>query len=399
MGEPLKKPRLLFYCQHVLGIGHLIRSAEVVRGLDAFDVTFLNGGQTVEGFELPPAVRVVKLPPIESDAEFRNIYAADGCVSVEAIKDRRRSVILDTWASTQPDTVVIELFPFGRKKFAFELLPLLERIRKDGRRTKVVCSLRDILVGKRDQARWEDRVCELVNEYFDLILVHSDPALQRLEETFGRAFDLRCRIEYTGFVTPSEPVSDEAVALPEDGKPVVLASIGGGRVGSELLEAAIRASRLVQDECPHRLCVVGGPYIADADWTRIRALANAHACATLVRYTTRFTGYLRRSALSISMSGYNTCMNILTARVPALVLPFEGNGNDEQSIRARKLDEAGVLSVLKRAELEPVSLGARIVQQLTGRRVGAVRPLDTSGVATTARILEELAGIQAEVLA
>ena len=41
--------RALFYCQHVLGMGHLVRSLELVRSLCGFHVTLLNGGESVEG--------------------------------------------------------------------------------------------------------------------------------------------------------------------------------------------------------------------------------------------------------------------------------------------------------------------------------------------------------------
>ena len=47
--------KLMFYCQHILGMGHLIRSMEIVRGLtDDFEVCFINGGEIVQGFQVPP---------------------------------------------------------------------------------------------------------------------------------------------------------------------------------------------------------------------------------------------------------------------------------------------------------------------------------------------------------
>lgn len=196
------KKRAMFYCQSVLGMGHLIRSAEIVHGLagSGFEVSFLNGGEPASGFELPSSVAVVNLPPIKSDAEFREIHAADGSRDLEEIKESRRQRILAEFACFRPQVLIIELFPFGRRKFAFELIPLLERINAGGRATKVVCSLRDILVSKRDQARFEDQVCDLMNRYFDLLLVHSDPRFQRLEETFPGVRRIECPIRYTGFV-------------------------------------------------------------------------------------------------------------------------------------------------------------------------------------------------------
>jgi predicted glycosyltransferase len=41
----MRRPRLLFHCQHSVGLGHLVRSVRLVDGLSRdFDVTLLNGG-------------------------------------------------------------------------------------------------------------------------------------------------------------------------------------------------------------------------------------------------------------------------------------------------------------------------------------------------------------------
>lgn len=196
------KKRAMFYCQSVLGMGHLIRSAEIARGLadNDFEVSFLSGCETAGGLELPSTIAVVNLPPIKSDAEFSEIRAADGSRDLEEIKEERRRRILTEFARFRPQVLIIELFPFGRRKFAFELIPLLERISAGGRATKVVCSLRDILVSRSDQAKFEEQVCYLMNRYFDLLLVHADPRFQRLEESFPSARRIECPIRYTGFV-------------------------------------------------------------------------------------------------------------------------------------------------------------------------------------------------------
>lgn len=53
--ETMKKPTLLFYCQHSLGMGHLVRSFAVARALTVeFEVVFLNGSLMPAGFPIPP---------------------------------------------------------------------------------------------------------------------------------------------------------------------------------------------------------------------------------------------------------------------------------------------------------------------------------------------------------
>ena len=65
-------PRVFFYVQHLLGIGHLARASRIATALveDGFDVTVVTGGTPVAGFP-DPAVKTVALPPVTSgDAGF-----------------------------------------------------------------------------------------------------------------------------------------------------------------------------------------------------------------------------------------------------------------------------------------------------------------------------------------
>ncbi len=388
--------RLMFYCQHVLGIGHFIRSSEIVRGLVRhFDISFLNGGEIIPGFDLPAPVEVINLPAIKADPEFREIHAVDGSANLDEIKEIRKQCIIDQYKRVQPDVLVIELFPFGRLKFAFELLPLLEEIEKTGSGTKVVCSLRDILVSKREQQQFDEDACRIVNQYYDLLLVHSDPRFQRLDETFRRVSELKCQIRYTGFVAQcedqNEPVIIDGLPAVGSGEKTIVVSIGGGRVGSELIDCAVKASALIGDRLPHRMLIFTGPYLPEEDFRRIQSEIEGGSNFRLQRYTTQFISYLRRADLLISMAGYNTCMNIITTRTRAIVYPFTGNNNQEQSIRANKLADLGVVEVINAHELKPEILAEKIM--LIIRKPPADRPpLDLSGAEKSAEVLIEVTG-------
>lgn len=388
------KKRVMFYCQHVLGMGHFIRSREIVCGLEEFKVCFLNGGEIAQGFELPSSVDVVNLPPIKSDVEFRDIQAAGGNQSLDEIKEARMTRLLFEFDHIQPDLLILELFPFGRRKFSFELVPLLERVRSAGRSTKVVCSLRDILVSKRDQVRYEEQVCDLINRYFDLLLIHSDPRFQRLDETFSRIQDIRCEIRYTGFVAQmpqnnSLTISEDAL-LASSCEPLILVSIGGGRVGYELVECAIQASIALEKVLPHRMLLFAGPYMPAEQFMQLQAISEERPNISVRQYTNQFLTFLKKADLSISMAGYNTCMNILTTGVRALILPFAGNDNEEQTIRTRKLEGLGVVGMIHPEDLRPDSLANKILQSLNSRPITLNPPLDTQGVEKTKAFLTDL---------
>ena len=382
----------MFYCQHVLGMGHVIRSLEIIHALKSFDVTFINGGAALPELRLPPFANMINLPAISSDGEFETLRHDDSSQSLEQIQGERRDLLLSTFATLQPDVLILELFPFGRIRFANELIPLLARIRLNAAPTTVVCSLRDILVGKSDQVRHEAWVCSLMNRYFNLLLVHSDPRFQQLAETFSRTQDLTCPVVYTGFV--AQPVEPKPLAelpgIPETpkGSPLIVVSIGGGRVGYELLESAIKAKLLLAATVPCRMVVFTGPYLPQEQFDALQILTQEHPQLSLIRYSPDFLSYLNLADLSISMAGYNTCMNLVATNTKALVLPFKGRGNEEQTIRAKKLEALGIVRIISEDNLKPENLGTLVTDLLNNPAQDTALSLDTQGATKTASVLE-----------
>ena len=142
--------KIIFYCQYVWGMGHLFRSIELVRALAGHDVVLVAGGREVD-VELPDHVTLVRLPGLFMDEQFTTLIPENAAKTVDDIQRERKDILFSLFEKHQPDIFVIELYPFGRTLFGFELQPLLDGIRQ-GRfgEMKVVCSLRDILVEKKD---------------------------------------------------------------------------------------------------------------------------------------------------------------------------------------------------------------------------------------------------------
>jgi predicted glycosyltransferase len=355
--------RLMFYCQHILGMGHLVRSMEIVRGLvPDFQVCFINGGEIVEGFDVPADVEVVNLPAIKTDSEFQELQVVDSAYTLEEVQEMRTVELLRVLDRFQPDILMVELFPFGRRRFSFELVPLLERAKAGG--TKVVCSLRDIVVTKSDRTKHEDKVCKLMNKYFDLLLVHGDPQFQPLEETFSRIEDLNCEVQFTGYVAQPQPTA--IAELPElaPDKPLILVSVGGGRFGHELLDCVAHTAPILQHHIPHQIQVFTGPFMPEAKLLELQAIAAGTPNMRVDRYTPNLLSYMQQADLSISMSGYNTTMNVLTTGVRAMLLPFTGNDDQEQRIRAQKLANLGVVEMIQPEDLDPNRFAQKVITYL-----------------------------------
>ncbi len=368
--------RIMLYSQHVLGIGHFFRSMEIARALKEHEVLFVEGGDPLPGFTSPSHVSRFLLPPLMMDAEFKSLEASKG--SIEEIKTARVKLLLDKFRDFAPQVFVTELFPFGRRQFRFELLPILQLIREQRAPTRVICSLRDILVEKDGQAAYESWVLDILNRYYDLLLVHSDPRLITLEETFTQIDAIRIPIHYTGFICRPLPRRER-----DSARKVILASSGGGKVGVDLLASAILAVQSLPD--PDLLLKVFiGPFMEKADNEALRDLAAKDPRTTLHPFSPNFPAELMAADLSISMAGYNTCMDLISTRVRALVFPFPQNR--EQGLRAKKLESIGLVKVI--TDLDPVSL-ARIISHALGASArSAGLDLDLGGAAKTANLIK-----------
>jgi predicted glycosyltransferase len=378
--------KILMYCQHVLGVGHYFRSLEICRALSTHQVVLVSGGPPID-VELPPHVSEARLPELRMDAEFRELKAPEGS-DLEAVKHARRDRLFDILRHTAPALLLVELYPFGRRAFRFEIDPLLRAVaRGDLPPCRVACSVRDILVEKHRAADREQWTVDRLNRYFGAVLVHTDPQLLRLEETFGRAAEIRIPVVSTGFVSPRPAPGDRARVrarrgLGED-EDLIVVSAGGGSVGFPLLAAAIEAFHRLPAGRPARMALFTGPFMPAHEAARLAGMAGGRV--DVQRFSPDFLAELAAADLSVSMGGYNTTMNLLAAEVPALVWPFARNR--EQGMRAGRLARLGALELLGEADLNPSRL-AEAMGRVLARRERPRVAIDLNGAAASARWLE-----------
>ena len=355
------RPALLFYCQHSLGIGHLTRSFALAAALaQHFRVVFLNGGRLPPGVPVPEGIERIDLPPLGMD-DGHTVVSRDGALDVAAARSQRRALIDAAVHRVRPAVLLVELFPFGRKKFAGEILPMIRAARRQvGGPALVACSLRDILVDARpDQAHHDERARWMTDRWFDAVLVHSDAGFARLQDSFRPKRALRTPVFHTGYVVPSrEPGErDEVVRRGEH----LLVSAGGGIVGEDLFRTALASRERLAEPLPLR--IVAGPFLPEPAWRALQAQCAGVAGITLLRHVGDMVGEMRTARASLSQCGYNTALDLVVAGVPALVAPYETATENEQRSRAEKLAALGALQCLPPGALAPTSL-ARAIEAL-----------------------------------
>jgi predicted glycosyltransferase len=193
------KPRLLFYVQHLLGVGHVKRAAAIARAAtEHFDVHVALGGMPVALADFGSAT-LHQLPPARAeDLSFKVLLDAAGRPIDDGWRERRKAALLALAEMVAPRVLLVEHYPFGRGKFGFELLPLFALVRARAG-TRILCSVREVLVEKRADGKAE-KVVGLLRQWFDAVLVHGDEAIIEFAATFPAAAAIADMIEYTGYV-------------------------------------------------------------------------------------------------------------------------------------------------------------------------------------------------------
>jgi predicted glycosyltransferase len=370
----------MLYCQHSLGLGHFVRSIALAQELGRhFDLLFLNGGVLPRDIALPDNVAFEHLPPIRIDDDGQLSGAAGE--PLDQLLCRRRDRMLDLARRHAPSLLVVELYPFGRRKFGTELLPLIAAVRDRG--GTVVSSVRDILVGRSNQRHHDDRAAVLLNDLFDAVLVHSDPNVARLDASFQPSRPLAVPTHYTGYVRASR--TEAAV---EQRGTDTLVSAGGGAVGRPLLDAALAAQRILWRKRRWPMTLVAGPFLPQPDWEAVQLAAADIPGVRLLRSVPDMLQLLRRAGRSVSQCGYNTALEVIEAGVPSLFVPYAAGQETEQTVRAQRLAALGHGEWMPQATLDGAALADRLVT-LRPACEGSKIALD--GAAVSAALLSQIA--------
>jgi predicted glycosyltransferase len=336
--------------QHLLGVGHLQRALQMAKTLarHRFEVELVSGG-------LPHAMvstadfRIHQLPPLYSpDGSFTRLLDARGEAIDDRWREQRKQQLLKLFESFAPEVLITETFPFGRRMLRFELLPLLQASHDSPACRLVIASIRDILQPRSKPGR-ERETCEWIEAWYDHVLVHGDPEVARLDDSFNSAERIRDKIYYSGYLCAQSmqtPTGDE-------GRDEVLVSAGGSATGLQILCTAISAKPL-SDFAALNWRLLVSPAISEVDFHELQRRATAGV--SVERNRPDFSALVKRASLSISQAGYNTMTDILSSNTASVVIPFAEADEAEQSLRAEAMQARGRLIALAQDELSPTTL-------------------------------------------
>lgn len=365
------RTRVALYSHDTVGLGHARRSLAVAEALTAgdpaTDVILITGNAEAAMLPRPERTDLVAIPSIgkASTGAYRPRHLGAGLDDVVRL---RSAVIAATLREFAPHLLVVDKVTAGLDG---ELLPALEELARHGR-TRVVLGLREVLDAPSVTRReWRDAgTCELIARYYDEIWVYGDRAVFDPVREYAWSEAVASKVRHLGYVRHRPVVTGTAgrctVAPPRE--PYVLCQVGGGEDGFALAEAFTRSTL----PPGHRGVVLSGPYLSAPRRARLRQMAPEDIA--VLDYVDNPCDFIAGAAAVVSMTGYNSAVELLGTATPVLMVP-RATPRAEQLIRAQRLAELGHVDVLP-----PGALAADRIAEWTAYAVGETGTLDRSAL-------------------
>ena len=255
------------------------------------------------------------------------------------------SATLTQLSNQEEPTLVFEGFPFDRHDWIeCDIESQLQYCREEGK--SIICSIRDIVIPWAPEA--EKRIQQTIyylNEYFDLVLVHSDPNFCKLEDSFPHTDLIDVPIEYTGYVSQSWDYELEK-------RRGTIVAAGGGIVDKEVFNYALKDTTLPR---PLTFCI-GQKSKYDLD----KLILDHNIVIGLT--TKDFRELISEAQIVVSQCGYNTFTDVIATKSPVHWLPYvDKDGTGDQSKRVELWNTRSIRNI----NLNGIENTAKILSNFT----------------------------------
>jgi pimeloyl-ACP methyl ester carboxylesterase/predicted glycosyltransferase len=316
--------------------------------------------------------------------EMDEILMANFMVFLDAVRETR----YDVWIGDEAWEVDYYLHENPELKsapfvFLTDFLGWLPIDRTHGSREALLCAdyNADMIEQVARYPRVRDRAI-YIGDYDDLVPECFGPNLPWIPEWAREHF------QAVGYIAPFDPAdyADTPALRARLGyaptRPLIIAAVGGTRVGRHLLRKTINAWPLIQRERPDaQLVVVAGPRIDPATLPRYAGLE-------IRPYVHNLYEHLACADLGIVQGGLSTTMELAINRRPFLFFPLQNHCEQVYDVTHRLARyRAGRRMEYAATSLESLATAAN---ETLGSDTGSYRKHETGAVARAAAIVAEL---------
>jgi predicted glycosyltransferase len=362
--------RIAIYSQDGFGLGHMQRTAsiawEIYRLRSEASILTFSDSQLGQFFPISPHHDYVKLPSIAKDSPG-NWKATHLRISFPEILQLRQELIRNVLLNYAPDIFLVDHMPHGAMG---ELLPALEAIHDAGIPTQNVLGLRDILDSPEVTInRWQvEGAYDVIERFYARILVFGMQDVYDVAEKYHLPESAATKLFYCGYVAnlDHERNAYSIRARYLAGKPadtrLIAVMAGGGADAYSMMSTLIEALPKVLEDQPCSVAVITGPFMP------VELIADLERRAgrlpiQMLETVNDSISYMSAADLVIAMAGYNTSVEILRMKTPAILIPRAGP-SAEQRTRARLFSEKRWVDMIDPDELTPDNLAQCISSHL-----------------------------------
>jgi predicted glycosyltransferase len=362
--------RIAIYSQDGFGLGHMQRTAsiawEIYRLRPEASILTFSDSQLGQFFPISPHHDYIKLPSIAKEGPG-NWKATHLRMSFPEILQLRKELISNALLNYAPDILLVDHMPHGAMG---ELLPALEAMKHFGLQTQNVLGLRDILDSPEVTInRWQvEGAYDVIERFYARILVFGMQDVYDVVDKYQLPESAAKKVFYCGYVAnlDNERNAYSIRARYLAGKPadtrLIAVMAGGGADAHAMMSTLIEALPKVLEDQPCSVAVITGPFMP------VELIADLERRAgrlpiQMLETVTDSTSYISAADLVIAMAGYNTSVEILRMKTPAILIPRAGP-SAEQRTRARLFSEKRWADMIDPDDLTPENLAECISTHL-----------------------------------
>ncbi|MBD2344561.1 glycosyltransferase family protein [Anabaena subtropica] len=361
--------RMLVYSHDAYGLGNIRRMLAIcehlLQEIPGISILLLSGSPMVQGFRLPKGLDYIKLPCLNrgSTGEVAVKYLGIG---LEETVRLRSQLILSAAINFQPDLFLVDKKPYGVKN---ELADTIHYFRRQLPQTKLVLLLRDILDSPQvTVADWtKNGYYAAIEKFYHQVLIVGTPEVFHTVQEYEFSPNIARKSHYCGYIgrksglKSPENIRNELQVSP--GERLILVTPGGGEDGYELVDTYLGAIKLLAEANSYKSLIIYGPEMPQTQKQLIMQVAENNPQVQVREFTDDLMSYIQAADAIVSMAGYNTVCEIVSANKPAVIIP-RSHPSKEQLIRAQRMAKLGLFPAINPGELSPEALKFALVNQL-----------------------------------
>ena len=366
-------PKIVLYSHDTFGMGNIRRtlllSQDFIDEYPDASILIITGSPMIHAFRIPKGIDYIKLPCLDR-LEAEQYAPKYLCDCPEEVRETREAILRESVLRFNPDLMVVDKRAAGVDD---ELLPTLHALRQNGRHTKLVLGVRDIL----DEPERTRKVLasngsfEVIEEFYDEVWIYGSQSIFDTAREYAFPESVVQKTHYCGYL--KRPTVS---AKHSEGPPRVLVTTGGGGDGSDIIEAYLTGLSSLPRNVALRSTVIFGPQMQQARRLELLEQFDYMADVNFLEFEADIVNRYAESDVVVAQAGYNTVCELLSFSRRAILVP-RSEPVREQLIRARLMAERGFFEFIEPQNLTAQTLISKVLEALhSGSTASATLDLD-----------------------